>query len=289
MKIKLLLLNFLVSVVAFAQLPNTDVWLFKLQTTKNVTTIKSGNNITAREGYDNQPTFSSDAKNIYFVSIKQDKPADIYYYDLGKEKIVQLTKTEESEYSPTVTTDDKAIACVTVLKDSSQVIQKFYSDKNNLITKIAQLINEDSVGYFTFLNSDTVVYYKLTQPHSFRYHCISSNVDKWLGNNPIRGFKAINRHTIVYGLKDSTKVTFYKYDFVLHKSEKFAEYNSLNEDVIWHNQWGLLKSEGTKILRYNEATSNWDLQFDLSSYGLKKITRFNFDSKNKYLIAVDNL
>ena len=298
MKIKLLLLNLLICCFTLAQLPNTDVWLFKLQTSKQITIIKSAKNITNREGYDNQPGFSNDAKKIYFVSIKQDKQADIYYYDLGKEKIVQLTKTEESEYSPTLTPDDKSIACVTVLKDSAQVILPL-SIKEGTISEYPIVSSKgdnwlsiskfDSAGYFTFLNADTVIYYKLTQPHSLRYYCISTNIDKWLGYNPVRGFKAINRHTLIYGLKDSTKVTFYKYDFVLHKSEKYSEYNSLNEDIIWHNEWGLLKSEGAKILRYNEATSIWSVLFDLSTYGLKKITRFNFDNKNNYLVVVDNL
>ncbi len=289
MNIKLIVISLSVCFITKAQLPNTDIWLFKLQKQKKNITIKSGKNITNREGYDNQPAFNSSGKKIYFISIKEDKQADIYCYDSGKEKTSQLTKTAESEYSPTPASDDKLMTCVTVLKDSSQIIQMLTFDKNAVLVKTNPLFNVDSVGYFTFLNTDTVIYYKLTQPHSLRYHCISSGEDKWLGNNPVRGFKAINRHTLIYGLKDSTNVTFYKYDFVLHKSEKYAEYSSLNEDIIWHAQWGLLKSEGNKILRYKEATSNWDLLFDLSAYGLKKITRFNFDTKNNYLIAVDNL
>ena len=152
--------------------------------------------------------------------------------------------------------------------------------KNNTVSKTIQITNTDSVGYFTFLNTDTFIYYKLTQPHSLRYYCISANEDKWLGYQPIRGFKAINRYTLIYGLKDTAKVTFYKYDFILHKSEKYCDYHSTNEDIIWHPEWGLLKSEGLKILRFDTTKNEWQL---------KKITRFNFDLKNNYLTVVDNL
>ncbi len=289
MKYTLFIINLCICFFIKAQLPNTDIWLFKLQTKKQVTSIKLGKSITNRNGYDNQPYFSKDSKKLYFVSIKEDKQADIYYYDLGSEKIIQLTKTLESEYSPTEILDKKSIACVTVLKDSSQVIQQLSYNKNNIVSKIVQVINTDSVGYFTFLNTDTIIYYKLTQPHSLRYHCISTSEDKWLGYHPIRGFKAINRHTLIYGLKDTAKVTFYKYDFILHKSEKYCDYHSTNEDIIWHPEWGLLKSEGLKILRFDVIKNEWQLLFDLSSYGLKKITRFNFDLKNNYLTVVDNL
>ena len=147
----------------------------------------------------------------------------------------------------------------------------------------------DSVGYFTFLNSDTVLYYKLTSPHSLRYFVKSSNEDKWLTNNPIRAFKTINRHSFIYGIKDSAKVTFYKYDFIFHKAEKYAEYNSLSEDAIWHQQFGLIKSEANKLLKYDALKKEWILLFDLSLFGIKKITRFNFDPKNNYLVIVDNL
>ena len=89
--------------------------------------------------------------------------------------------------------------------------------------------------------------------------------------------------------KDSVKVTFYKYDFVIQKAEKYTEYNSLSEDAIWHERFGLIKSEGNKLFRYDDVKKEWLLLFDLSTFGIKKITRFNFDSKNNYLVIVDNL
>ncbi|MDX2174498.1 MAG: hypothetical protein SFY56_15450 [Bacteroidota bacterium] len=289
MKSKLLLVNLLLCFIGFSQLPNTDIWLFNLKIKDKKTIIEKGKNITNREGYDNQPSFSEDGEKIYFVSIKADKQADIFYYHLGNKKTIQLTKTQESEYSPTLATNKSSVTSVVVQKDSSQIIQSIVFDKKEQLLKTTQISNLDSIGYFTFLNSDTIIYYKLTQPHSLRYYSISKNEDKWLGNNPIRGFKAINRHTLIYGLKDSSKVTFYTYDFVLHKSEKYTVYNSLNEDIIWNAPWGLVKSEGSKLLNFNPEKKEWNILFDLTTYGIKKITRFNFDKKNKYLVVVDNL
>ncbi len=289
MKKKLLLISLFFYFIINGQVPNTDVWIFELQSTKQNTVIKSGKNITNRVGYDNQPSFSSDSKKIYFTCIKDDSQADIYYYNLNNKKIIQLTKTVESEYSPTPSHNNKLINCVTVLKDSSQIVQSLHLDKNNVVSKTSAVSALDSVGYFTFLNTDNLVYFILTQPHSIRIINLKNGVDRWLVNNPVRVFNAINRHTLIYGLKDSAKVTFYKYDFLLYKSDKYAEFNSVNEDIIWHDNWGLLKSEEKKILRYDEYKKEWIILFDLSLFGIKKITRFNFDLKNKYLVLVDNL
>jgi hypothetical protein len=284
-KLSVLILFFCV-LNGFAQFPNSDIWLFKIETDKsNQQTLTKPLNITHREGYDNQPTFSSDGKKIYYVSIKEDNQADIYYYDLRSKKNIPFTKSRVSEYSPTFVEEEKFLASVVVEEDSAQRIH-FINTENGLKEK---KLDMDSVGYFTFLNSDTVVYYKLTDPHSLRYYSISTSEDKWLGNAPVRGFKAINRHALIYGLKDSSQVAFYIYDFILHKAYKYADYPSLNEDIIWHPTYGLIKAEENKLLRFDETKQTWVLLFDLSGFQIKKITRFIFDPKNKYLVVVNNL
>jgi hypothetical protein len=269
-----------------SQLPNTDVWLFKLETNKQKQTVLTEPlNITNREGYDNQPSFTEDGKQLFYVSIKEDKQADIYCYDLKSKINRPITKSKESEYSPSLTPDGKHISCVMVEKDSTQRIHFINPELGFDESKL----DVDSVGYCTFLNMDTVVYYKLTTPHSLRVMNRKNNEDKWLCNNPIRTFKMIDRHTLIYGIKDSTFVTYYKYDFLLRRAYKYAEYPSTNEDICWDRSLGLLKSEGTQILKYDEEKKEWQVLYDLGSSGIKKITRFCIDATHKYLAVVNNI
>lgn len=266
-------------------MPDTELWLFKIEEQKSGMILEKPVNITGRPGYDNQPSFTADSKKIHYVSIRDDKQADIYSYDLKRKKSTAFTKTPISEYSPVVTADGKFMTSVTVESDSSQYIHFINSE-----TGIHEIkINVDSVGYYTFLNSDTVVYYKLTEPHSLRYHVKSSGEDKWLGDKPTRAFRAISRNKLLYGLKDSVKVEFYTYNFLLHKADKMCSYPSVNEDFIWHPILGLVKSEGLQLLRYDSTLKEWKLLFDLSSFGLKKVTRFDIDLKSRYLVVADNL
>ena len=280
-----LILCLLKLIVLEGQVPNTELWLFKIETSKSGMTVVKPLNLTKREGYDNQPSFSPDSKKIFYVSVREDKQADIYQYDLKHRKTTAFTKTPISEYSPALTPDHKFITSVVVENDSSQFIH-FINPLNGIHeTKL----DVDSVGYYTFLSADTVVYYKLTEPHSLRYHVKSSGEDKWLGNNPTRAFKPVSRNTLIYGLKDTAKITFYSYNFLLRKAEKFAEYPSLNEDFLWHPLLGLIKSEGLQLLAYNSTLKEWKVLFDLSAFGLKKITRFDIDPKTNYLVVADNL
>ncbi|MCW3077846.1 MAG: hypothetical protein JWO32_2455 [Bacteroidetes bacterium] len=284
----------LLSNYCFSQLPDTDLWLFSIKNEKEKYTIQKGVNITNREGYDNQPIFSPDGKSIYYVSIQKDKQADIYMYSIGNKKSKKLTNTSTSEYSPTFTSQKGIIACVTVLGDSSQVILPYDLKtgqvlKDSVLNINLKLNTIDSVGYFTFLNSDTILYYKLTKPHSLRAYSIKGNTDVFLGYNPIRGFKAINRYEFIYGIKDSSAVTFYKYNTLLSKAEKFCTYNTLNEDIVWDKRLGLLKSEGATILQFNEKENKWIQLFDFSPLGIIKITRFTFDAAFKKIVLVNNL
>ena len=285
-KARRVLLSIVFPFVLSAQLPNTEVWLFKVSTSETGTSVlKEPLNISQRSGYDNQPSFSEDGKNIYYVSVREDNQADIYSYTIRKKETLPFTKTKESEYSPQISSDGNHIAAVVVEADSAQRIHF-----KNLLTGLDETkLAFDSVGYYCELNADTIVYYKLTEPHSLRYYVRSSKENKWLGDSPIRGFKAVNRHTLIYGLKDSSKVVFYTYDFLLKKAKHYAEYPSLDEDICWHEKWGLIKPEGNKLFRYDESKAEWLLLFDLSSFGIKKITRVAFDPKNKYLVIVDNL
>lgn len=282
----LLFLLLITHLIIKAQMPESDVWLFKIKSNnQNQLELVDSLNLSNRKGYDNQPTFSKDEKQIYYVSVRDDKQADIYTYNIKNKKILQLTKTIESEYSPQFSLNENKLSVVTVEKDSSQTIH-IMDGKNGLnITRF----DFDSVGYYQFLNADTIVYYKLTEPHSLRMHVIKTGEDKWLCNHPIRGFKTINRSKLIYGIKDSVKVNYFIYDFNLNKATAFATYPSTNEDAIWHPEFGLMKSEGAKILRYIITKKEWVVFFDLSNYKIKKITRFLFDSKNKYLIVVNNI
>lgn len=266
-----------------AQLPETDIWLFDLKEKKGITLPENPKNITNRQGYDNQPFFAENGKSIYYVSIRSDMQADIYVYQIGQSKTIQLTKTTESEYSPQPSGAD--INSVVVEKDSSQKIY-LIDGKTGLSKKI---LGEDSVGYYLNLAKDTFLVYKLTNPHSLvLYNSVSGSLET-IAINPIRSFRKINSTQFIFGIKDSSKVFFYKYNMLLRKALMYATFANPNEDINWHPKLGLLISDGSKIMRFDEKSKAWLLLFDFVNFGIKKITRFGFDSEDKRIVIVNNL
>ena len=125
---KLLLFSLCIAGIACGQLPETDIWLMQLDKKDNKWIYTNPLNINNRAGYDNQPTFSSDNKSILYVSIKDDKQADIYQYNSKTKTHTQLTKTKTSEYSPTIMPDGKGFSCVVVETDSAQRVWQYHLD-----------------------------------------------------------------------------------------------------------------------------------------------------------------
>lgn len=284
---KLLVFSLFSSLLAFGQIPETDIWLFKIEKKEGKYLASKPLNVTNRSGYDNQPTFSSDGKFILYVVIDSTKQADIYQYTISKKIAINLTKSQVSEYSPTIIPIGLGFSSVVVEKDSAQRVCQF-----NMDGTFKTIVHEgtDSIGYHTWLNKDTLMYYKLTEPHSLRVLDFKTSNDVWICNHPTRAFKKIgNSSRFIYGIKDSTSTQFRIYNPALRESSLYATYPSVNEDFIWHPELGLIKSEGSDLIRYNEQTKVWDVLFSFSSLGIKRITRFVFDSKTKQLAIVSNL
>lgn len=282
----LFFIAFFLSGILKAQLPDTDLWLAELDA-KVPGKIRSASNITNRPGYDNQPSFSKNGKLIYFTSIHEDKQADVYSCSVGSKKIEQITKTKESEYSPNETMFGNYLSVLHVTIDSIQTV-KLLDLKTFSITN-SNFSSFDSAGYYHFLNADTLLYYKLTQPHTLRYFVNSSKAEGVLAEHPCRTFKMVNRYSFMFGIKDSSSTRYFLYDVRLQKASLYATINSVNEDMIWHPVHGLLISDKATILNYSVAQAKWNVLYDLASFGIKKITRFCFDPKNKYLVVVNNL
>lgn len=88
---------------AFAQQPPaTEIYLLDLTVAKGSVSINNPRNITNHFGYDNQPFFDPDKSILYYTSADEKGNTDIRSFDFVSNKTVQLTKTSEKEYSPTV-------------------------------------------------------------------------------------------------------------------------------------------------------------------------------------------
>lgn len=148
----------------FSQLPDCDIWLLDIKDSAGKISFSNPQNITYRKefGYDNQPAFSPDGKYILYSSQRDSGGAtDIYRYDLMTKQTTQFTKTPTSEYSPAFMPDGKSVSVVMVEKDSAQRLWKFSLTGSE---QVCIMKNVDSIGYYCWLNKDSIAIFVLTKP-----------------------------------------------------------------------------------------------------------------------------
>jgi hypothetical protein len=144
----------LLAVAALAQAQTgSDIFLAPIQIKKRHITAGEPVNITNRPGYDNQPSFTKTG-GILYTSLREDKQADTYHYDLKTKKTDRLTHTKESEFSPTMSADGKTFCTVRVEADQTQRLWRFRGDGTN---PELVLVDLKPVGYFAFAEDPNLV------------------------------------------------------------------------------------------------------------------------------------
>jgi len=244
-------------------------------------------NITHRKGYDNQPSFSNDGKFLYYVSIREDKQADIYKYEIATGTTTQFTKTTESEYSPTETPDGKYISVVRVEKDSAQRIWKFPLNGNQpeLVFK-----KVDSIGYHCWITNDSVALFVLGKPErlttvgkSMKTKAFADHIGRCTTKIP--GTKSLSFISKRMG-KDSITWRICRLD-ENGKVNTIVETLKGSEDYCWTSTGKILMAQGP-IIYSNAPAQNkkWNELINFSSSGIKKINRISLSSDSKKLAIV---
>jgi Asp-tRNA(Asn)/Glu-tRNA(Gln) amidotransferase A subunit family amidase len=144
-----------------AQAPS-DLFLAELRTGEDGrVTAGPAMNLTRRQGYDNQPSFTPDGRSILYTAIDATGQADTWRYELAGGRAVRVTATPESEYSPAVMPGGERFAVVRVEADSTQRLWSFRHDGSD-----PRLVFERvrPVGYFAFGDANVVVMFILGSP-----------------------------------------------------------------------------------------------------------------------------
>jgi hypothetical protein len=270
-----------------AQLPETEIFLAKIEIKNNLLKIQKAENVTNHNGYDNQPFFTPDGKTLlYSAQTDADQRIHLFALNLKSKKSAQLTHTNTSEYSPMLSPQGNAVSAVVVEEDSTQRIWLYDAKNGERKSCLTEAI--DSIGYYCWLGRDSLAYYKLTDPHSLRALDLKSGTDNWLCDHPTRSFRRIDARTLLYVINEEKQNLVMLYDIRVKKATVFATDLPANQDYTWLAGLGLLKSEGSKIFRYSPETKVWVELADFASAGIKKITRFAFSTNQKLLALVSN-
>ncbi|MFI5218815.1 MAG: TolB family protein [Bacteroidia bacterium] len=138
----------------YGQTPSTDIFLVNV--TKKDGKYKFGKpvNITHRDGYDNQPSFTPDGKRILYASMPDTTQTEIYQYTIKDSTIKRITESAESEYSPVFLPGGKYISCIRVNRKKAQHLYSVPIDGKSAPEVIID--DTDSCAYYAWIDSVTL-------------------------------------------------------------------------------------------------------------------------------------
>jgi hypothetical protein len=213
---------------------------------------------------------------------------DIKVFDLKKNTTSLFTNTADNEFSPTVTPDKKHISVILQQKDKTQDLVKYSLKTKQPIT----LIDDLTVGYHAWINSDNVLLFVLEDSVTFNLHQynVRTKKDMVVTQNIGRSLHKIpgtNAMSIVD--KVSTKEWLIRqYDPASQTLTTIATTLPKQDNLAWTRNGFILMSDGKDIFYYTPgAGTNWKkIAISGDTSLLKGVTRLAVNEKNNKLAVV---
>ncbi len=267
--------------------PDAAIFLVELKGKGQAVRVSKPIPVTPREGYNNQPAFTPDGKALLYTSIRGDGQADTYRYDVRKGTTTQLTRTPESEYSPTVTPDGRHFSVVRVEKDKTQRLWQFPLAGAGEPTLVLERVQP--VGYHCWLDADWLGLFILGKPNFLQLARVGTGDTLRIEGNIGRSLRKVpGKNALSYVHKRTpTAWDIRQLDLQTRQTTTIAPTLPGSEDFAWTPDGALLMCGGTVLYRYRPGTdAGWVPLADLGQYGIGPLTRLALDPTGRKLALV---
>ena len=272
------------------QVPNTELYLFKL--TEDDTSgyhIHSPRYLSGFNsgGYTNQPSFFDD--NTLYVSVFSDSSGqnDIYALHLRTNEIEQVTTTPESEFSPTLHPDGESFTCIrqVIGGETDQQLFRYPLDRSDDGRSVWPEIK--NIGYHTWLNNDEAALFLVTDPVKLSWAERETGTNTVIASRIGRALKTNAQGNLAYVHKYNDEFWYLKnLNDNEGDSEIIARMPLGTEDFTVSSKGVYFCGSGSVLFVLDPSKNDeWRPVADLSIFGLEKITRLDVNRRGEIAIV----
>ncbi|HEU4988382.1 MAG TPA: hypothetical protein VFT41_01205 [Gemmatimonadaceae bacterium] len=267
--------------------PGTDVFLVRVRGGAAATIADPPVNLTRRPGYDNQPAFAPDGRSLLFTSIRGDGQADIYRVDLASRAVTQVTRTAESEYSPTPLPTGSGFSVVRVERDSAQRLWAFNDAGGAPVLLLPDIA---PVGYHAWLDDSTLALFVLGAPSTLQFANLRTGEHRVIARDIGRSLQRV---------PGSRRCSFLEHEgggWALETADPAAPDGAVRrlaamppgaEYVVWASPTVALTASGTLVYRLDVgAGAAWTPVADFAQEGLRELSRLAISPDGRWLAVV---
>lgn len=282
---KLTTLAFILLASAIIAQPNTDVFLFDINTENGNFELSNMKNISNNDGYDNQPSFL-DNQTILYAGTRNGQ-TDIVRYNIKYGSKIFINHTEGGEYSPLKIPGQNAVSAIRLDPDGKQFLYRY-----NLSNGDSDVLVDDVIiGYHVWYKNHIIVSSVLEDGGLSLYTNDIQEKKSYLQQ------KNIGRS--LHKIPNSDLVSY-----ISKEDENVWEIKSLNpnsgktmfiattvtkgaEDMCWLPDGTILMGFEDKLYTFTpHKTIDWTEAALLEGYNIKNITRVAVSPDGKKLALV---
>lgn len=247
----------------------TDVFVASLSVRGSAISVGRPRNVTARAGYDNQPSFTPDGASVLFTSIRADAQSDIWRVAFAGGAPVRVTSTSESEYSATATPDGGGFTVIRVEPDSTQRLWRFPWDGSAPSVVLPGL---KPVGYHVWIGGGAIGAFVLGEPNALVLADPRTDRVDTLARNIGRAFARVpNRDAFTFAQLAGDTTWFTEVDVRTQTVRRLMQAPPGGEYHFWTADGQCIASSGTRLYRWIDG--RWDVLADFAALGVRGITR----------------
>jgi Tol biopolymer transport system component len=286
MRVELTLLAILAlgGTAAHAQAPASDIFLADVTWRDGVPRISAVRNATQRQGYDNQPWFTSDG-SAFLYSSERDGQTDIFRYDVHTSTSTRLTNTPENEYSPSLMGERMVV--VRWPTDMSTGALWWYSRDGRPLEQVRGSVPR--VGFYAFVGDETLALFINDSTQSFvlsntRTEDFERIGERMNGSAPrtIPGERAVSFQQ----RDDSGDWWLMRYDVDARQASRLVRMVGNVPNYTWTADGAVLAAVGNVIYMWPRGGGEWLRVAEFTEPELQGITRIAIGPGNDRLAFV---
>jgi hypothetical protein len=297
--------------------PDTEIFLASLLTAGGRFSVGAPINISRNPGYDNQPSFSPDGRQILFSSVRRQElrlpraagaPAsatpltDIYRYELSSRSVFRVTSTPEGEFSPTVMPNGSAISVVRVEGDGTQRLWRVTDTGPKSETSVI-LPDVKPVGYYAWLDQRDVALFVLGEPGQAatlqvadtlrgKAQVVASNIGRSLQRTPTGTISFVQREAAAgeaapaLMIKQLTKPKAPEQGPITVEPLVRPPAGTTEPYLAWTPDGTLLVAVNSILYRWRAGETGWTPVANLGAFGLRDVSRLAVSPKGDRIAIV---
>jgi hypothetical protein len=174
-----------------AKMPGFDIYVGDLALQDNRLQVSQLKALTSRVAYDNQPLFLPDGDSLLYTSaitnnkIEQKvEQTDSMLISLKSGEVSNLTKSTESEYSPTSMPFGNSFSVIRAVGDKQKLWRYPLNPEQQSAKPASELLaNVNPVGYHAWVDNSRLILFVLGEPHTLQLADINKQTSQVLDDD----------------------------------------------------------------------------------------------------------